>query len=122
MKNKIKKVVLNGFLGLSLSFFFGSIALAGWSIPGSGGDFGLPTATIYDIISNIANWVLEIIGFVGIIGFVISGILYLTSAGESGQADKAKEAMKYSIIGVIVALAGFVAIQAADAILNARNI
>ena len=49
------------------------------------------------------------------IGFVIAGILYLTAAGNESQAEKAKNAMTYSIIGVIVALVGYVIIQAVSA-------
>lgn len=75
---------------------------------------GTPSGTIYGIIGTTMNWLLAILGFIGIIGFVIAGILYLTAAGDEGQIDKAKNAMMYSIIGVIVALLGFVIIQAVD--------
>ncbi|MFZ1627076.1 MAG: pilin [Candidatus Moraniibacteriota bacterium] len=76
---------------------------------------GLPTGSIYDIISSTLSWLLAILGFIAVIGFVISGILYLTAAGDETQAEKAKNAMTYSIIGVIVALMGYVIIQAVAA-------
>ena len=71
-----------------------------------------PQGTIIDIIAGTMNWLLAILGFLGIIGFVIAGILYLTAAGDEDQIGKAKNAMMYSIIGVIVALVGFVIINA----------
>ncbi len=80
---------------------------------------GTPDGSIYGIIGGIMNWLLAILGFLGIIGFVIAGILYLTAAGDEGQIDRAKEALTYSIIGVIVALLGFVIIKAVDTMLNA---
>jgi multisubunit Na+/H+ antiporter MnhB subunit len=65
------------------------------------------------------RWLLTAIGFIGIIGFAIAGILYLISAGEDERIKQAKKAMTMSILGVIVALAGYVALQAASTFLNA---
>jgi len=90
----------------------------GWDV-NSLGDFGLPDASIYSIIANILDWLLAIIGIVGIIGFAIAGILYLTSAGNEDRMTTAKRAMIYSIIGVIVALSGLVVLYFADNLLNA---
>ena len=82
---------------------------------------GTPTGTIIDIIAATMNWLLAILGFLGIIGFVIAGILYLTAAGDEDQIGKAKNAMMYSIIGVIVALIGFVIINAVQAWLGGND-
>ena len=76
---------------------------------------GTPRGNIIDIIGAAMNWLLAILGFLGIIGFVIAGILYLTAAGDEGRIESAKSAMMYSIIGIIVALLGFVIIQAVTA-------
>lgn len=92
----------------------------GWSVGigsgntgfGIGNTFGLPNGSIIGIIQNILFWLLAILGMVSVIGFVISGLLYLTAAGDEGQIDKAKRSMTYSIIGVIVGLSGFVVLQA----------
>lgn len=77
-------------------------------------DAGLPDGTIYNIIGSTLQWLLAILGFIAVIGFVISGILYLTAAGNETQIEKAKNAMTYSIVGVIVALMGYVIIQAVE--------
>lgn len=82
---------------------------------------GLPGGSIYQIISSTLSWLLAVLGFLAIAGFVISGLLYITSAGNEGQAEQAKNAMKFSVIGIIVALIGFVAIQAIDSILRAST-
>jgi cytochrome bd-type quinol oxidase subunit 2 len=79
---------------------------------------GLPNQTIYEIIRNTMNYLLAIIGFLAIVGFVISGIMFLTAAGSEEQIKKAKSALKYSIIGIIVALAGFIVINAATGFLK----
>lgn len=81
---------------------------------------GLPTGSVIGIVAATLSWLLAILGFIAIAGFVISGLMYLTAAGDEGQAEKAKNAMKYSIIGVIVALMGYVMILAIDTWLDAR--
>ena len=95
------------------------------SFGGGGGlnnnDYGLPGGSIFGIIQNILYWMLGILGAVSIIGFIIAGIMYLTAAGDETQAGKAKKAMTYAIIGVIVALSGFVVFQAAQALLGAEK-
>ena len=75
---------------------------------------GLAQTSITGLANTLMNWLLGILGFLAVIGFVISGILYLTAAGDEDQIGKAKNAMMYSIIGVIVALMGFVILRAAQ--------
>jgi hypothetical protein len=50
---------------------------------------------------------------------VISGIFYLTAAGDADQEKKAKLAMKMGIFGIVVGLVGLVIIQAVDLLLRA---
>ena len=88
------------------------VALAQWDLDGLTQASELPAQRIYIIIGNLMMWILGIFGFIGIIGFVISGIMYLTAAGNEDQITKAKAAMKWSIVGVIVGLGGLVIIWA----------
>ncbi len=90
----------------------------GWSLS-SVSDFGLPAGSIGGIVNNLLMWLLMIFGFIGIIGFIISGIMYVMSAGDETAAGKAKNMMKWSIVGVVVGLAGVVIIQAVDFALRA---
>lgn len=87
----------------------------------AGGSTNLPGGSIMNIVINIMNWLLAIIGIAGVIGFAIAGILYLTAAGDDTRIGQAKNAMTYSIIGVIVAIAGVVALQAARTMLGAQQ-
>ncbi len=73
-------------------------------------DSGLSDSTAYDILVTLMNWLLAILGFIAIIAFVISGMQYLTAAGDEGLAERAKSNLKYSIIGIIVALSGYIII------------
>ncbi|HRZ95738.1 MAG TPA: hypothetical protein P5262_04225 [Candidatus Moranbacteria bacterium] len=115
MKNKIKSIVSFAFvLALSLPVAAG----AQFGIPAG---TGVPEGSVTEIIISVTQWLLYIVGFLGIIGFAIAGILYLTAAGDDDRITKAKNAMLYSIIGVIVAIAGVVALRFAANLLSAGN-
>lgn len=82
---------------------------------------GLPAGSLVGILTSGMNWLLIIVGILGVIGFVISGIIYLTAAGDEGQIDRGKRTMIYSIIGVIVALIGVVVIKAVQGMLGGSS-
>lgn len=83
------------------------------------GDFGLPEADFESIIVNILDWLLTIVGIVAVIALVISGFQYYFVAVDEKMLETAKKTMKNAIIGLIVALSGFIVIQAVDTMLNA---
>ena len=111
-------------VGIISAIFFPVLVMAqgqGWNK--SNYDMtGLPHPTLLQIITNIASWLLMIFGFIAIIGFVISGIIYLISAGDEDAQERAKRAMIYSITGVIVGLAGLVVIYAVGNLLSATTL
>jgi hypothetical protein len=111
MKTKIKKIIYT----FSSTALILPVAVFAYTPP-SGTD--LPEGTITEIISKIMSWLLGLVGFLGVIGFAIAGILYLTAAGDDDRIQTAKKAMLWSIVGVIVALLGVVIIQAADKMLS----
>jgi hypothetical protein len=55
------------------------------------------------IVMNVMAFLLSVVGFLGIIGLVLSGIFYVFAIGNKSQVDSAKSAMKYSIIGIAIA-------------------
>jgi len=109
---------LSGSSG-GFSFGIGSGTGGGWGLVNT---FGLPVGSITGIITGILIWLLTIFGVIGIIGFVISGLMYILAAGDDDMMEKAKEAMEYSIIGVLVGLSGYVIIQAVAAILSNSSV
>ncbi len=94
------------------------IASAQFQTPGG---TGLPSGSLIGIITNGMNYLLIVVGILGVIGFVIAGIIYLTAAGDETQIDKGKQAMVYSIVGVIVALLGVVIIKAVQGMLGGTS-
>ncbi len=75
-------------------------------------NFGLSGTSIFELLSTILNWLLSLVGILGVLGFVVSGIMYLTAAGDTKAIDRAKSIMLYSVIGVIVALVGLIVVYA----------
>ncbi len=115
MKSKIKALAASASVA---ALTVPALALAQFQNPQG---TNLPSGSVTGIIKNAMNWLLMLVGFLGVIGFAIAGILYLTAAGDEGQIDKAKRAMMYSIIGVIVAIVGLVVIQAAQGLLGGSS-
>ena len=71
----------------------------------------LPKSDVVDVLSNFLRWALEIFGILAVLAFIISGVIYLTAAGNTTQIEKAKKAMQWSIIGVVVGLGGAILVQ-----------
>ncbi|MFA6973658.1 MAG: hypothetical protein WC238_02900 [Parcubacteria group bacterium] len=117
MKNKIKSVASAASV---IALTVPALAMAQFQQGGPSGT-NLPSGSIIGIITNIMNWLLMLVGVLGVIGFAIAGILYLTAAGEEGRIETAKSAMLYSIIGVVVALLGLVIIKAAATMLGGSS-
>ena len=113
------KIVRKILYGLAASIAAAPVAvLAQFQTPAG---TGLPAGSIVGIITSAMNWLLIIVGILGVIGFVIAGIIYLTAAGDEDQIAKGKKAMIYSIVGVIVALIGVVIIQAVQGMLGGSS-
>jgi cytochrome bd-type quinol oxidase subunit 2 len=114
-----KKIIST--ISLSATFLFASAqkVFADWAAGmNAAGSYGLPEARLSTIIANILDWLLTIVGVVGVIGFVIAGIMYLTANGDEKKVGEAKKAMMASIYGVLVAICGMVVLWAATNILS----
>lgn len=93
-----------------------STSKSGLTIPVTG--LPSPSGGIRAILVNVLVWILGIFGMLAILAFVVSGIQYFAAAGDEKMMETAKKNLVYSIIGVIVALSGFVIIQAIDSALR----
>ncbi len=96
---------------------------SGFAVPTTGlpGEGSSGSSSLISIATGIMNWLLVVVGILGVVGFVIAGIIYLTAAGDDTQIEKGKNAMVYSIVGVIVALMGVVIINAVQKMLGGTS-
>lgn len=66
---------------------------------------------VKQIVTNVLEFMLVIIGVLALLGFAISGVMYVSAAGDKQRADTAKNAALYSIIAVCLAGAGLAIIK-----------
>ncbi len=114
------------FLSFNIPVVEGSVVCTGAQDIGPGGicipnNTGLADKPAADILKGLMNWLLIILGFIGIIAFVISGMQYLLAAGSEDMVETAKRNMLYSIVGIVVALSGLVIIMAINQALRGSS-
>ena len=71
-----------------------------------------------DYVNTLMSYIIGLVGLIAILGFLISAVMYFTAAGDEEKIKKAKSAMTYSIIGVVVALVGFVVLNIVQGFLD----
>lgn len=69
------------------------------------------------VLANILNFLLSVFGVLAIIGLVVSGVLYVTAAGNERQAELAKKAAFGSAVGIAVALSSLVIVRQLGALI-----
>ncbi len=60
-----------------------------------------------DLIKNLVNILLFVVGLLAVIMIIVSGILYITSSGDAGKVARAKNTLTYSIVGLVIAFVAF---------------
>ncbi|MFA6193531.1 MAG: pilin [Parcubacteria group bacterium] len=111
-----KNISISLFSGIVAMFCFACFANAqGVALPTN---VGLPGGDLTSIVSNFTNWLLAIFGFLAIISFLVSGMMYFFSAGDDTAQEKAKKQMTWSILGVVIGLIGLVVVYTVDMFLN----
>jgi len=119
---RVLYVIAFGVLA-SIPFMVNATTPTGFTVPVTEGTAaGLKNATVFDLVSNVMDWLLGLVGVLAVIGFVIAGVMYLTSAGDAEQAEKAKTVMSYSIIGLVVALIGLIVVNAVAGLTGAGSV
>ena len=67
-------------------------------------DNPLLSETFEDLLTAITNAIGLIIGSVAVVMLIIAGFYFLTSSGDPEKIQKAKNFLKYAIIGIVTAL------------------
>lgn len=58
------------------------------------------------IITRVTQIVVLIVGIAAVIVIIISGLRYITSAGDAAGVNSAKNGILYAVVGLVIALAG----------------
>ena len=75
-----------------------------FSIENIGGQIGLGTADLKQVVLNIIQWVLGILALVAVIMIIIAGFQWMTAAGNEEKVEKAKKVISAAVIGLIIVL------------------
>ncbi len=67
--------------------------------------------TVATIVIKVINWLLGILAALAVLVLIIAGIMYILSGGDEGKVETAKTWIIYAIIGLIIALLGYVIIN-----------
>lgn len=63
------------------------------------------------VFSKISSVLLFIVGAVAVIMIVIGGLRYVISGGDSSQVQAAKNTILYALVGIIVAILAYAAVN-----------
>lgn len=65
------------------------------------------TSLIGGILTSVINLLLVVAGVIAVIMVIVGGIRYITSDGDSGKANQAKNTILYAVIGVVVTVMSY---------------
>jgi hypothetical protein len=74
---------------------------------GSGTICGSTGEQAEDIIKNVVNTILVVLGMAAVIMIIIGGIRYTVSNGDASSIKGAKDTILYAVIGLIVAILAY---------------
>ena len=77
------------------------------TLVGGGGDVNIPKLTGEQVLHNGLNLTYFLAGTIAVIVIIIGGIMYVTSAGNSGNITKAKNMLLYAAIGLVIVIAAY---------------
>ena len=79
----------------------------GTTNPGVGGN----QAKFAEVIGRVITFLLGFVGALSVLVIIIGGIFYIISGGDQGKAETAKGYILYAVVGLVVALLGWVIVN-----------
>ena len=64
----------------------------------------LPDGSLISVANSILMFLVYLLSALSILGFLIAGIMFVTSAGDQKKMETAKNFVTYSVVGVVVGL------------------
>jgi hypothetical protein len=71
------------------------------------GNINLDVNRLVNILNNIKVWFAEAIFILGIVTILYAAFLYMTAGGDDTRIDKAKKALVWGIVGIIIAMLAY---------------
>jgi len=83
-----------------------------------GGDPGITLTEVEGLIGDIAGFMVVISIIIAVIVIILGGIMLMMARGNEEAAEKAKNTLKYGIIGALVVLGVGVILQTLAGVLS----
>lgn len=115
MLTKAKAAILTGLVGASTFAALAPVALAddiGSTCTAWQEEQGLCESGLRTLVLSIINWVLLFLGLIATGFLIYGGFMYITSAGNEQNVDKAKKVIMYAAIGIIIIVLAAVLVNA----------
>ena len=68
---------------------------------------GSASTNLANTITAIINAVIGVIGIVAVIFIIVGGVNYMTSAGDTGKLQKARQTIIWAVVGLVIAALAF---------------
>ncbi len=63
------------------------------------------------IVSSVTEWATIVAGSVALIYFIYGGIVYMTSAGDTGRTEQGKKTITWSLVGLVVVISAYAIVK-----------
>lgn len=95
---------------LGVGFGFSYHVLAAGSLPSSTIELENPlkTESIFDLMANVINTALGLMGAAALVVFVYGGTMWLIAAGNQERVKKGSQAMIWAVVGIFIILGSYV--------------
>lgn len=81
------------------------------SLPDASALNPIGTTSVQDLLGRVIKMAMGIMGSIALAMFVIAGVLWMTSAGNSERADQGKKIVVWSSLGIIVILSSYALVK-----------
>lgn len=91
--------------------FATALALGAVLLPLGAAAQELTEASITKFLTDIARMAIQYVLVVAAIFIMLSGYIYMTSFGNKGKVEQAKQMLLYTIIGILVVLGAYLTVN-----------
>lgn len=111
----MKKIILNIFLSIILL----SVAVSVYAVEITNPLAGGGVTSFATLLTKISEGIAGLVGSISVIMIIISGMMYLLSAGDPTKTGNAKKAFQYAIIGIILTIIALPIIETIKTLIGA---
>lgn len=69
---------------------------------------GIPKTDAQSTLTGLLGVVYWLAGIIAVIIIIVAGFMYVTSSGDAAKVTKAKNAILYAVIGLVITILAFV--------------